>query len=123
MVVVSGGGSAFGLDRSHFGCLLREPDPQPYRVVGGTTGPAGDRRHQVWMLPNMQAAIAFLSTWWECEFGVTDAVQADLQFLKELIEAGTVTLVIHQTYSLSEVPEAMRYLEQGHARPKVVIAV
>jgi NADPH:quinone reductase-like Zn-dependent oxidoreductase len=37
----------------------------------------------------------------------------DLQFLKELIEAGTVKPVIDRTYSLSEVPEAIRYLERG----------
>lgn len=47
----------------------------------------------------------------------------DLQFLKELIEAGKVTPVIDRTYSLPEVPEAIRYLEKGHARGKVVIAV
>jgi NADPH:quinone reductase-like Zn-dependent oxidoreductase len=47
----------------------------------------------------------------------------DLQFLKELIEAGKVTPVIDRTYSLSEVPEAIRYLEEGHARGKVVITV
>lgn len=47
----------------------------------------------------------------------------DLQLLKELIEAGTVKPVIDRTYSLSEVPEAIRYLEEGHARGKVVITV
>ena len=47
----------------------------------------------------------------------------DLQFLKEIIEAGTVTPVIDRTYPLSEVPEAIRYLEEGHARGKVVIIV
>ena len=36
--------------------------------------------------------------------------------LKELIEAGKVTPVIGKTYPLSEVPEAIRYLEGGHAR-------
>jgi NADPH:quinone reductase-like Zn-dependent oxidoreductase len=43
--------------------------------------------------------------------------------LKELIEAGKVTPVIDRTYSLSEVPEAIRYLEAGHARGKIVIGV
>ena len=43
--------------------------------------------------------------------------------LKEFIEAGKVTPVIGKTYPLSEVPEAIRYLEQGHARGKVVITV
>ena len=43
--------------------------------------------------------------------------------LKELIETGKVTPVIGKTYPLSEVPEAMRHLEEGHARGKVVITV
>jgi NADPH:quinone reductase-like Zn-dependent oxidoreductase len=47
----------------------------------------------------------------------------DLQFLKELIEAGNLTPVIDRTYSLSEVRDAIRYLEEGHARGKVVITV
>ena len=47
----------------------------------------------------------------------------DLQILKQLIEAGTLTPVIDRTYSLSEVPEAIRYLEEGHAQGKVVITV
>lgn len=51
------------------------------------------------------------------------ASKEDLLFLKELIEAGKVTPVIDRTYSLSEVPEAIRYLEKRHARGKVVITV
>lgn len=47
----------------------------------------------------------------------------DLIVLKELIEAGKVTPVIDRSYPLSEVPEAMRYLEARHARGKVVITV
>ena len=47
----------------------------------------------------------------------------DLQTLKELIEAGKVRPVIDRTYSLREVPEAIRSWERGHARGKVVIAV
>jgi NADPH:quinone reductase-like Zn-dependent oxidoreductase len=49
--------------------------------------------------------------------------QEDLIVLKELIESGKVTPVIDRTYPLSEVPEAIRYLEEGHARGKVVISV
>ncbi|HEY8185607.1 MAG TPA: NAD(P)-dependent alcohol dehydrogenase [Pyrinomonadaceae bacterium] len=45
----------------------------------------------------------------------------DLAILGELIEAGKVTPVIDRCYSLSEVPDAIRYLEEGHARGKVVI--
>jgi NADPH:quinone reductase-like Zn-dependent oxidoreductase len=47
----------------------------------------------------------------------------DLVVLKELIESGKVTPVIDGTYPLSEVPEAMRYLDEEHARGKVVITV
>jgi NADPH:quinone reductase-like Zn-dependent oxidoreductase len=47
----------------------------------------------------------------------------DLRVLKELIEAGKVTPVIDTTYPLSEVPEAILHLEEGHARGKVVITV
>jgi NADPH:quinone reductase-like Zn-dependent oxidoreductase len=43
--------------------------------------------------------------------------------LRQLIETGKITPVIDMTYPLSEVPEAIRYLEQGHARGKVVITV
>jgi NADPH:quinone reductase-like Zn-dependent oxidoreductase len=49
--------------------------------------------------------------------------ERDLATLKDLIEAGKMTPVIDRTYSLSETPEALRYLEEGHARGKVVITV
>lgn len=47
----------------------------------------------------------------------------DLAALAELAEAGKVTPVIDRTYPLSEAPEAIRYLEAGHARGKVVVTV
>jgi NADPH:quinone reductase-like Zn-dependent oxidoreductase len=47
----------------------------------------------------------------------------DLLVLKELIEAGKVTSVIDRTYPLSGTPEAVGYVEHGHARGKVVITV
>jgi NADPH:quinone reductase-like Zn-dependent oxidoreductase len=45
----------------------------------------------------------------------------DLTFLKELIEAGKVTPAIDRTYPLSDAADAFHYLENGHARGKVVI--
>jgi NADPH:quinone reductase-like Zn-dependent oxidoreductase len=48
--------------------------------------------------------------------------QKDLVVLGELLQSGTVTPVIDRVYGLSEVPEAIRYLEEGHARGKVVIS-
>jgi NADPH:quinone reductase-like Zn-dependent oxidoreductase len=47
----------------------------------------------------------------------------DLAILTELFETGQVLPVIDRCYPLDKVPEAMRYLEQGHALGKVVITV
>jgi NADPH:quinone reductase-like Zn-dependent oxidoreductase len=49
--------------------------------------------------------------------------QQDLQSLRELIEAGKLTPLIGRTYPLGEVPEAMRALEAGNTRGKIVITV
>jgi NADPH:quinone reductase-like Zn-dependent oxidoreductase len=49
--------------------------------------------------------------------------QQDLVFLKELVEAGKVKPVIDRCYPLAEVPDALRYLEEGHALGKIVITV
>jgi NADPH:quinone reductase-like Zn-dependent oxidoreductase len=43
--------------------------------------------------------------------------------LKQLMETGKLRPVIDRTYSLGEVPEAIRYLEEGHAQGKVIITV
>jgi NADPH:quinone reductase-like Zn-dependent oxidoreductase len=45
----------------------------------------------------------------------------DLALLADLMQSGKVKPVIDRTYKLSEVPDAIKYLEQGHARGKVVI--
>ena len=45
----------------------------------------------------------------------------DLLYLKDLVEAGKVMPVIDETYPLSEMREAFRYLEEEHAQGKVVI--
>jgi NADPH:quinone reductase-like Zn-dependent oxidoreductase len=47
----------------------------------------------------------------------------DLVFLKELAEAGKINPVIDRSYALSEAPEAMGYLDAGHAKGKIVITV
>jgi NADPH:quinone reductase-like Zn-dependent oxidoreductase len=51
------------------------------------------------------------------------ANKEDLSFLGELIAAGKLTPVIDRSYSLSEGADAFRYVEAGHARGKVLIAV
>jgi NADPH:quinone reductase-like Zn-dependent oxidoreductase len=47
--------------------------------------------------------------------------QKDLIFLAELLESGKVVPVIDRCYPFNETPEAIRYLEQGHAQGKVII--
>ncbi len=51
------------------------------------------------------------------------ASREDLLFVRELIEAGKVNAVIDRRYPLAGVADAIRYLEEGHARGKVVITV
>jgi NADPH:quinone reductase-like Zn-dependent oxidoreductase len=45
----------------------------------------------------------------------------DLAFLADLMQAGKVTPVIDRRYRLNEVAEAIAYLEEGHARGKVIV--
>ncbi|MCK5124622.1 MAG: NAD(P)-dependent alcohol dehydrogenase [candidate division Zixibacteria bacterium] len=54
---------------------------------------------------------------------MTSVKQSDLAFLKELLEAGKIVPVIDRKYSLAETPQAIRYVEGGHTRGKVVISV
>jgi len=55
--------------------------------------------------------------------GIAHITQQDLGVMKALLEAGTVVPVIDRRYPLQETAEALRYLEEGHARGKVVITV
>ncbi|OLE69676.1 alcohol dehydrogenase [archaeon 13_1_20CM_2_51_12] len=54
---------------------------------------------------------------------LTKPNKEDLIFMKQLLEDGKVVPVIDRRYPLSEVPEAIRYLEAGHAQGKVIITV
>ncbi len=54
---------------------------------------------------------------------ITKPNREDVAFMKELLESKKVRPVIDRRYPLSEVAEALRYLEEGHARGKVVITV
>ena len=49
--------------------------------------------------------------------------QKDLAYVAELLEAGKVAPVIDKEYPFSDLPDAIRYLEAGHAQGKVVINV
>jgi len=90
-----------------------------YIAVGGPSGP--------WMIDLLGRAVAgpLLSGVTSHKFVMfmAKSSQEDLTILGELMEAGKVTPVIDRRYGLSEVPEAIRYVEEGHARGKVVISI
>jgi len=87
-----------------------------YVIIGGAAGR--------WIAP-MDRVInaALLSPFVSQEMGMMLAKvkQEDLMILRDLMQAGKVTPVIDRRYKFSEVPAAIRYLEEGHARGKVVI--
>ena len=56
-------------------------------------------------------------------FFIAKLNRADLDVLRELIEAGKVTPFVDRTYPLSETADAFRYLGEGHARGKVVVTL
>jgi NADPH:quinone reductase-like Zn-dependent oxidoreductase len=56
-------------------------------------------------------------------FFIAKLNRADLDVLRELIEAGKVTPFVDRTYPLSETADAFRYLGEGHARGKIVVTV
>ncbi|HEX7197642.1 MAG TPA: NAD(P)-dependent alcohol dehydrogenase [Candidatus Limnocylindria bacterium] len=56
-------------------------------------------------------------------FMLTDIEREDLIFLKEVVEAGSVTPVIDRSFPLAGVPDALRYLETMRARGKVIITI
>jgi NADPH:quinone reductase-like Zn-dependent oxidoreductase len=89
-----------------------------YVMVGGQKGR--------WIAPLDRALSAAVLSWFVSQdMGMMMAHQDkdDLNILRDLMQAGKVTPVIDRTYTLSQVPEAMRYLEGGHARGKVVITM
>ena len=54
---------------------------------------------------------------------LADANQKDLTVLADMMQSGKLKPVIDRTYKLEQVPDAIRYVEQGHARGKVVITI
>jgi NADPH:quinone reductase-like Zn-dependent oxidoreductase len=54
---------------------------------------------------------------------IAKTLKADLTVLRDLMQEGKLTPVIDRQYSMNETAEALRYLEDGHARGKVVITI
>jgi NADPH:quinone reductase-like Zn-dependent oxidoreductase len=100
--------------------LRRALDPKGTLVItGGETGGRwlGGSDRQVRALVLSRFVDQKLTTF------ISSENHDDLIVLTELIEAGKVTPVIDRAYPLSEVGKAIRYVEEGHARGKVVITV
>src|SRR5207249_3866800 len=80
-----------------------------------------------WLGPGLTHALKamFLSKFVSQKMGMmlAELNQKDLTALADLMQSGKVTPVIDRTYTLSELPQAIEYLEQGHARGKVVVKV
>jgi len=87
-------------------------------IIGGSKGN--------WLGPLMRPINAFmLSPFVSQEFVLILAKLDgdDLAILGDLMSDGKVTPVIDRRYELSEVPDAIRYSEEGHARGKILITV
>lgn len=94
---------------------------KPKGICVVVTGPDGP-----WLGPLARLLQALVLSWFVSQSLVPFIAKGsneDLIFLNKLMEAGRVTPVIDKVYRLSEAPEAIRYLEAGHARGKVVISV
>ena len=106
--------------RRPLGHLRRALTPQGTLVIVG--GEGGDR----WLggfQRQIFAPVRALFTEQKMLGLISKERQQDLLTLKDLIEAGKLKPVIDRTYPLREAPQAIRYLEQGHARGKVVLTI
>jgi NADPH:quinone reductase-like Zn-dependent oxidoreductase len=92
------------------GTLVMVGGPDNGRWLGPLTGPLKAVVLSRFVSQNLLPFLAHLS-------------KDDLIVLRELLEAGKVVPVIDRSYPLSDVPEAIRYLEEGHAKGKVVITM
>jgi NADPH:quinone reductase-like Zn-dependent oxidoreductase len=104
--------------RSLLACKRALTREGTYVIVGGPSG-----RLIRPMDRAIQAAILSRFVRQRLLFFIAKLNKEDLIVLKDLLAAGKVRPVIDRTYPLSETPEAIRYLEAGHARGKVVITV
>ena len=94
-----------------------------YIMIGGGSG-AKDWQGLFGMMTRPFKAM-LLKPFVSQEMGMmlTDPKQNDLVVLADLMQSGKVKPVIDRTYTLEQLPDAVRYVEEGHARGKVVITV
>jgi NADPH:quinone reductase-like Zn-dependent oxidoreductase len=87
--------------------------------VGGSGSNEGQLGRRLIGMLRALAASPFVSQ--KFVFYIAQTNKPDLQLLSDLMESGKITPVIDRQYKISEAREALRYLEQGHARGKVVL--
>jgi NADPH:quinone reductase-like Zn-dependent oxidoreductase len=106
-------------NHSLFACR-RVLNPQGRCIIVG--GPSGR-----WMIGTLSRAITapLLSRFVSQMLGMVMAKRSkdDLTIISDLMKAGKVTPVIDRRYSLNDAPDAIRYLEEGHAQGKVIITL
>ncbi|HEY5849253.1 MAG TPA: NAD(P)-dependent alcohol dehydrogenase [Lysobacter sp.] len=96
--------------------------PDGHYVLIGGGGPDNGR----WIGPMIKPVGAMVTSWFvpqDMGMVLAELNQKDLAVLAGLMAAGKVTPVIDRRYPLAELPEAIRYLETGRARGKVIITV
>lgn len=92
-----------------------------YVMIGGGgpndgkwIGPFGRVIHAILIKPFIKQEMGMM---------MADPIQKDYAIMADLMQAGKVTPVIDRTYQFAELPAAIAYLEEGHARGKVVIKI
>jgi NADPH:quinone reductase-like Zn-dependent oxidoreductase len=97
-----------------------EPDGR-YVLIGGGGPEAGK-----WIGPMVKPLQALASSPFvsqEMGMFLANLTRGDMQWLAELMSSGAVTPVIDRRYALAEAAEAIRYLELGRARGKVIVTM
>ncbi len=97
-------------------------NPQGKYVMIGGGGPE-DQGFIGPLISPIKAALLKRFVTQEVGFMLADVTKNDLNFLANLVQTGKLKVVIDKTYPLSQLPEAMRYLETGRARGKVIVTV
>lgn len=103
------------------GLLANRKVMHPDSTLVMVGGPGGD-----WVGPLIRPLSAlFVNPFVDEEFApfISAFNVADMQQLADLLAAGTVRPVIDRRYTLAELPDAIRYSEEGHARAKIVVVI
>jgi NADPH:quinone reductase-like Zn-dependent oxidoreductase len=101
---------------------IRSLNPQgKYVLIGG--GGTGDQGFIGPLILPIKAALLKRFVTQEVGFMLADVTKNDLTYLADLVQTGKMKVIIDKTYPLSQLPDAMRYVETGRARGKVVVTV